>query len=111
VGLQFESGLVGRILQDVGDEPGNLPLLEFVLKRLWELRRAGHLLHDAYNEMGRLQGAIARKVDDVFERQLSALEQQAARRIFLQLVRPGQGAEDTRRRATLTDIGEHPGRW
>jgi len=34
--LEFETGLVRRILKDVGDEPGNLPLLEFVLKELWE---------------------------------------------------------------------------
>jgi hypothetical protein len=45
----------------------------------------------------REDGAIARKADEVFERQLSPLEQQAARSIFVQLVRPGQGAEDTRR--------------
>ena len=37
--LEFEAGLVGRILDDVGDEPGNLPLLEFVLTELWEKRR------------------------------------------------------------------------
>ena len=36
--LDFESGLVDRILDDVGDEPGNLPLLEFVLDELWKVR-------------------------------------------------------------------------
>jgi energy-coupling factor transporter ATP-binding protein EcfA2 len=41
--LEFEPGLVWRILDAVGDEPGNLPLLEFVLKELWE-NRHGHLL-------------------------------------------------------------------
>ena len=33
-------------------------------------------------------------------------EQQVAQRVFLQLVRPGQGAEDTRRRALLKELGE-----
>src|SRR5437764_2409789 len=28
VGLTFEPGLVNRIMNEVGDEPGNLPLLE-----------------------------------------------------------------------------------
>jgi hypothetical protein len=37
--LKFEAGLVERILGAVGDEPGNLPLLEFVLTELYGLRR------------------------------------------------------------------------
>ena len=36
VALSFEDGLVEEILGDVGDEPGNLPLLEFLLKELWD---------------------------------------------------------------------------
>ncbi len=35
-GAAFEPGLVERILDDVGDKPGNLPLLEFTLAQLWE---------------------------------------------------------------------------
>ena len=46
VQLEFEPGLVRRILNDVGDEPGNLPLLEFVLKKLWDKRRGGALLNE-----------------------------------------------------------------
>jgi hypothetical protein len=38
VGVDFEPGLVERILDDVGDEPGNLPLQEFVLDELWKAR-------------------------------------------------------------------------
>jgi WD40 repeat protein len=105
VGLSFEPGLVERILDDVGDEPGNLPLLEFVLSRLWEERRGACLLHDAYDAMGQLQGAVASKAEEVFG-SLSGLEQQAVQRVFLQLVRLGEGVEgDTRRRATLEEIG------
>jgi TIR domain len=105
IGLSFEAGLTERILDDVGDEPGNLPLLEFVLKRLWEDRRGGQLFHEAYKAMGYLRGAVAQKAEDVFGG-LSALEQQAVRRVFMQLVRPGEGVEDTRRRASFAEIGE-----
>ncbi len=34
--VQLEPQLTQRILDDVGQEPGNLPLLEFALTRLWE---------------------------------------------------------------------------
>ncbi|HUF54704.1 MAG TPA: TIR domain-containing protein [Dehalococcoidia bacterium] len=45
VGLGFEAGLVKRILDDIGDEPGTLPLLEFVLAELWRDRARGLLRH------------------------------------------------------------------
>ena len=45
-GVTFESGLVERILNDVGAEPGNLPLLEFALAVLWEQQSARTLTHE-----------------------------------------------------------------
>ena len=39
VALNFEPGLVDTILAEAGDEPGNLPLVEFVLHQLWEQRQ------------------------------------------------------------------------
>jgi hypothetical protein len=35
-GYRFEPGLVERILQDTGQEPGNLALVEYALKQLFE---------------------------------------------------------------------------
>jgi hypothetical protein len=60
MGLSFEPGLIERILDDVGHEPGNLPLLEFVLRELWERRRDQVLSHQAYDDMGGLSGATAK---------------------------------------------------
>ena len=99
-GLQFERGLVDRILEDVGQEPGNLPLLEFVLASLWEQRQGATLLHGAYERMGGVQGAIAARADTEFEK-LDAAQKDAARRYLVQMVRPGEATEDTRQRALL----------
>src|SRR5262249_38130725 len=41
-GLSFQDGLVDSILADVGSEPGNLPLLEFLLTSLWDQRAPDH---------------------------------------------------------------------
>ena len=102
--LTFEPGLVDRILDDVGDEPGNLPLLEFVLQRLWEQRQERTMRHEDYDAMGRLKGAIAAKAEDVFAK-LSGPEQSSARRLLLQLVRLGDKMADTKRRIRLQALG------
>lgn len=104
VGLTFEAGLVDLMLEQASDEPGHLPLLEFVLRQLWEQRRGGELHHEAYRAMGQLEGAIAGKANSIFGR-LSPQDQRRVQQIFLRLVRPGEGEADTRRRATSTELG------
>ncbi|MGD9093774.1 MAG: adenylate/guanylate cyclase domain-containing protein, partial [Anaerolineales bacterium] len=106
-GAAFEPGLVERILDDVGDEPGNLPLLEFALTLLWEEQTDGWLTHKNYEALGCVEGALASYADDVYKG-LEESEREGARRIFTQLVSPGEGTQDTRRMATFDEIGsEH----
>lgn len=103
--IKFETGLVERILDDVGFEPGNLPLLEFALTSLWDEQSGGYLTHTAYDHIGRVDGALARHAEQIYS-QLELAEKEQARTIFTQLVRPGDGTEDTRRPATRAEIGE-----
>jgi hypothetical protein len=79
--LEFEPGLVPRIPDDVGDEPANLPLLEFVLKELWEKRHGRVLLNEAYDAIGGLKGAVTTKADELFKG-LSSAERKILQRIF-----------------------------
>ncbi|NET14195.1 MAG: pentapeptide repeat-containing protein [Okeania sp. SIO1H6] len=108
LGVEFEPGLVESILDDVEDAPGNLPLLEFALTELWKRRKGKQITHDAYQEIGKVQGALTRHADSVFSK-LSLDEKQRVRGIFIQLVNPGDGTEgikDTRRRVTKSELGE-----
>ncbi len=107
-GKLFEKGLVAQILDDVGNEPGNLPLLEFALTELWEKTKHGRLSEVSYQEIGRVEGALARYADKVFN-ELPPEEQEQAHQIFIQMVRPGSGTEDTRRLATRAELG--PDHW
>ena len=107
-GAAFEPGLVTRILDDVGQEPGNLPLLEFALTLLWERLDQGWLTHVAYEEIGRVGGALARYAEDVYLA-LDESQQEDIQRVFVQLVQPGQGTEDTRRIGSKPEFGEK--RW
>jgi hypothetical protein len=103
--VTFEAGLVERILDDVESEPGNLPLLEFALTELWQRRQGKQLTHLAYTEIGQVQGALARHANEEYHK-LSEAQREQMRRIFIQLVRPGEGREDTRRLATKAELGE-----
>jgi hypothetical protein len=103
--VQLEEQLTQRILDDVGQEPGNLPLLEFALTRLWEKQKNRTLTHAAYQEIGGVKKAIANHAEQVYQK-LSETQKQQAQRIFVQLVRPGEGTEDTRRVATRAEVGE-----
>jgi hypothetical protein len=87
----------------VGDEPGNLPLLEFVLKELWEKRRGRVLQSETYDAIGGLKGAVATKADELFKG-LSSAEQTILQRVFLRIVQPAKGGLDTRRRAAFTEL-------
>ncbi|MBV7326923.1 hypothetical protein KFU94_01415 [Chloroflexi bacterium TSY] len=102
-GWEFEAGLVDLLLQDVGDEPGALPLLSHALLETWKRRQGHTLTFEGYTESGRVQGAIARTAETTFN-QLETEQQAIARNIFLRLTELGEGTQDTRRRTALTEL-------
>ena len=106
VGLELEAGLIGTIVDDVKSEPGALPLLEHALLELWERRRGRLLTLEGYRESGGVEQAIALRAESIFAT-FSADEQAIARRMFLRLTQPGEGTEDTRRRATIGELAPH----
>jgi WD40 repeat protein len=105
LGVTFQAGLVERILNDVENQPGNLPLLEFALTQLWNKRTGKELSHKVYKEIGQVEGALARYADEKYGN-LTDDEKEKVRRIFIQLVHPGEGVEDTRRVAIRKELGE-----
>ncbi|RKH07096.1 nSTAND1 domain-containing NTPase [Corallococcus carmarthensis] len=90
VGLGFEPGLVDRLLQDVGQEPGSLPLLQYALDQLWEEREGPLLTHRAYAALGGVAGALKRVANRLYAA-LSPGEQRQARRLLVELVDFQQG--------------------
>ena len=102
--VQLQTHLAERILDDVGNEPGNLPLLEFALTQLWDNQKDGELTHRAYDDIGGVKQALVKHAEQVYSR-LSESQQQQAQRVFLALVRLGEATEDTRRVATREEVG------
>jgi WD40 repeat protein len=108
VGLELEPGLIEKILDDIAHEPGSLPLLEHALLELWKRRDGRRLTLAAYKESGGVPGGVAQWADAVFA-EFDARQQEIARQVLLRLTQPGEGTEDTRRRAARAELVTHAG--
>ena len=102
-GGEFEPGLVEMLLQSVAGQPGSLPLLQFTLMELWQRREGRRLTVAAYKAIGELQGALKNRADNVLG-QFDDAQRDLCRRIFLRLTQPGEGIEDTKRRASFGEL-------
>lgn len=108
-GVEFEAGLVQRIVADVGTDPGGLPLLGFTMSRLWDEQSRGQLTHNAYDALGRVPGSLGQHAEDVCSSEVRA-DEEAVRKLFFQLIRVYEGDNETwrvetRRVATRDDLG------
>jgi DNA-binding SARP family transcriptional activator/tRNA A-37 threonylcarbamoyl transferase component Bud32 len=103
LGVRFEPGLVDSILADVGDGAGVLPLLQYALTELYQHRSGDVMTSASYREIGGVTGALGQRAEDVYDR-LDPADQDGARRLFMRLVTPGEGVEDTRRRALRSEL-------
>jgi len=102
-GLEPEPGLIELLVDDIRGRTGALPLLQFALQEVWRRREAHRLTIRAYRDIGQIEGALQRKADAVYD-SFTPEQQELCRRIFLRLVQPGEGSEDTRRRASLREV-------
>jgi len=105
-GLQFEVGLVDRILDQVEQQPGSLPLLQYALTELWQRRQDGQLTHVAYDAIGGVEGAISKRAEAQFAK-LTRAQQKVALPALARLVRvssPSEEGTDTRQVFRLREL-------
>ena len=103
VGVRFEPGLVAKIISEVNYQPGALPLLQYALTELFELRQGRLLTLEAYQSIGATVGALAKRVDELYL-SMSTTGQEASKQMFMRLVTLGEGVEDTRRRVARSEL-------
>lgn len=99
--------LVSRLLNDAGDSPENLPVLQHVLMRTWDRwKSAGtdaiELEH--YYATGGMAEALSRHGDEVYDRLLTADRKEIARQLFSCLVQTDQKGRESRRPTSLRKI-------
>ncbi|GAB3455334.1 nSTAND1 domain-containing NTPase [Actinophytocola sediminis] len=107
VGLTVEPGLVKTILSDLyrdavtGDDvpsydPRRLPLLAHALRTTCDNRDHNTLTHAGYHNGGRINSAIATTAETIYL-SCNKAQQDAIRYVLLQMIKVGDGTEDTRR--------------
>jgi len=103
-GVSFEPGLVSQIIDDVINQPGAMPLLQYALLQLWNdcisPDRGSRLLTlQSYDGIDGVKGALQRWADQ-FYTSLFPTDQTFVRELISELVQIGDGNEVTRRRAS-----------
>jgi serine/threonine protein kinase/DNA-binding SARP family transcriptional activator/WD40 repeat protein len=102
-GLDFEPGLPARIVSDLADQPGSLPLLQFTLDRLATTTDDSLLTNANYDTIGGVRGAIAERAEYAFH-QLSEDQVEVARHIFTRLLSVSENSHDLRRRVGISEF-------
>ena len=100
--------LVDRLIQDTEEGPGRLPLLSHALRSLWLAARKRSeqtptLKFSDYEAIGGVGGAVTQSADALLH-SLTESQQQAARRMLLQLIQVGRGTQDVRKSAAKSTL-------
>lgn len=100
--------LVSRLLNDAGDDPDQLPLLQHALMRTWSHWTLDHepgegldLRH--YEAIGTLHGALSRHAEEAFA-ELDPRQQKIAEKMFKALTDKASDARGVRRPASIGEI-------
>ncbi|MFB2975092.1 CHAT domain-containing protein [Microseira sp. BLCC-F43] len=101
--VKLEEGLTNKLIHAASGHSGRLPLLEFALTQLWSKQKDGWLTHQAYEEIGGVEEALANHAETVYA-QLDEADRLRTQRVLIQLVQPGVGTDDNRRLATRDEV-------
>jgi len=107
VGGEIDPALVQRVLNDVGEDPDQLPTLQHALLMTWR-QNPGHLTLDEYQLAGTLKDALSRDANRVFDG-LSRPEQRIAQVLFQCLSERDGDRREVRRRCTAEEVAQVAG--
>lgn len=103
-GVRFETAaMVDQLTESTAKTDSGLPLLQFALTELWEVRKGDVITEESLAKIGGVTGALARHADQVLM-SLPTDQRTAARRILMMLVT----LDSTRARRTQEEILINP---
>jgi energy-coupling factor transporter ATP-binding protein EcfA2 len=105
-GIDLSPDLLEKLVAKTGDDPDQLPVLQHLLMRMWEIReQAGgrsRIVLEHYEATGGWDGALNRHADAMWD----ALgdRRDLAKRIFQRLTEKAQAGREVRRPATVNEL-------
>lgn len=112
-GARIDGPLVNRLLNQLGNDPDQLPVLQHALMRMWTRKQAGldsptgklTLTAEDYALTGGLDDALSQHADEAYN-SLDAAGQRIAEWMFRCLSAGGPDSRLTRRLATIQEIAD-----
>jgi hypothetical protein len=107
---QITQPLVSRLLNDVGDNPDQLPILQHALMRTWDYW-SGHRLNgdpiglEHYTAIGTMSEALSRHADEAFNQLPDERSRLIAEKLFKRLTEKGADNREIRRPTPLAELG------
>ena len=107
-GVELNRDLLEELLDKTGDDPDQLPVLQHLLMRMWEVReqmeKGSHITAGHYQTVGGWDEALNLHADAVWKELGSRRD--LAKRIFQRLTERAQAGREVRRPATLTELAD-----
>jgi len=113
VGGDIAPSLVNEVLNDVGDDPDQLPALEHALMRTWnewfkdyqrDPEKHAQMGPDHYRQIGRMAGALEQHAEEAYQELRDARSQKIAEKLFKALTEKEADNREIRRPANLSEI-------
>lgn len=108
VNVRIEPGLVNKMLDDVGDNPDQLPVLQHALMRTWDYWK-GHEDFDRpisiadYEAIGTMKKALSEHANEAYD-ELSLTEKEACEKMFRALTERGVDNRGVRRPTKISAL-------
>jgi WD40 repeat protein len=106
-GVTIHAALVQRLLNDSADQPDQLPVLQHLLKRLWEKRSTPDAIGmDDYLAAGGWASALDGDAEEVYGRFRGSTAEDEIRLLFQWITDKGTGLQPVRRPALFSELLE-----
>lgn len=104
---KVDPALVNQLLNEVGNEPDQLPLLQHALARMWNFAKQDAepvvLTLEHYNKVGKLATALSQHADEAYQ-ELNSQQQKIAEILFRSLTERSNTHHDLRRPVKLAEV-------
>ncbi|HWS55305.1 MAG TPA: tetratricopeptide repeat protein [Pyrinomonadaceae bacterium] len=110
-GGRVSAPLLNRLLNDTGDNPDQLPIMQHALMRTWDYwaargRDGEPVGVEHYEAVGAMADALSRHADEAFKELAGERERRVAELVFKRLTERGADARETRRPTPLRELCE-----